>query len=258
MAYTTLITGTTSGIGKTLAEKTAQEGHHLILVSRNSEKLAQQKNELQQKFSISVDIIAHDLSIPNAAQTLYNALKDKHLSIDILINNAGFSDSGYFPKTDVDQQLQMIQLHDIFTTELTRYLLPSMLEKGFGHILNLGSIASYIALPYNAVYAASKAYILAFSKALHYELKGSGVSVTCLCPGATQTEFAQKAKMEENFLFKYLAMSPEKVADAGYKAMMQQKTVVIPGVHNKLMVASAMMAPNWLVNWITNAVAKPK
>ncbi len=145
----------------------------------------------------------------------------------------------------------MIQLHAICTTEMMKFFLPSMVENGYGRIINLGSTGSYMACPNDAVYAATKAYILHLSKGIHAELKGTGVVVTTLCPGSTKTAFASKAGMESTLLFKLFVMEPEVVADIGYRAMCNGRSSVIAGLYNKLLVFASKIAPPAILNPLT-------
>jgi len=252
-----LITGTTSGIGKAFAEKLASEKYGLILVSRNAEKLSEQSTFLSGKYGVKTFLISLDLTKPNAAQTVFDTVKNQNLSVQVLINNAGFNEFGNFLETDIQKEIQMINLHVIFTTEIMKLFIPGMINNKYGRILNLGSTGSYIPCPYDAVYAATKAYIMFLSKAVNAELKGTGVSVTTLCPGSTKTEFAAKAGMENTALFNTFVMKPEKVARIGYKALMKGRSSVIAGVYNKIQVLSSKILPEAVINVITKKMLKP-
>ncbi|MCL2563727.1 MAG: SDR family oxidoreductase [Oscillospiraceae bacterium] len=251
MDKTALITGSTSGIGKAFADKLASEGYNLILVSLDAEKLRIQSGMLAEKYDITVSIVSLDLAKPGAAERVFDAVSEMGLSVQVLINNAGFAEAGHFLETDMQKEAEMVHLHAIFTTEMMKLFLPGMVENGYGRVCNLGSIASYISCPYEAVYAATKAYILSVSKAIGAELKGSGVSITTLCPGATETAFAEKAKMEDALLFKLFVMDADKVAAIGYKAMMKGKPIVVAGGYNKLLVWSSKITPPGILNAVT-------
>lgn len=251
MIKTALVTGSTSGIGKAFADKLACEKNNLILVSRDTEKLHAQSNALSKKHEIQTSFIPLDLTKPGAAQKVYDTVRGMELSVQILINNAGFNEYGHFLKTDMQKETEMINLHAIFTTEMMKLLIPDMVEYRYGRILNLGSTGSYMPCPYDAVYAATKAYILSVSKGVNAELKGSGVSITTLCPGSTNTEFAYKARMENTKLFKNFVMNPETVANIGYKALMNGKTSVISGVYNNLLVLFSKFTPSVIQNALT-------
>jgi len=253
-----LITGTTSGIGKAFAEKFAQKGHNLILVSRNAEKLQAQQSYLQTHFDVNVKIVACDLSAENAIMEIQNKLNEWQIAVDILINNAGFNECGAFVDTDLTKELEMINLHISFATKLVKSLLPNMIKNHYGRILNVGSTGSYIASPTDAVYSATKAYILSFSNALCGELTKTGVKVTTLCPGATKTEFAQKANIQNSPLFKFAVMKPEKVVKKAYPKLMKGKRLVIPGVYNKMLVLCSKILPVRLLNKITIRMMKNK
>ncbi len=246
-----LITGSTSGIGFALAEVMARNNHNLILVSRDETKLAAQQLALLEKYRISIQTIAANLALPGAAEKIYVETTGRELDVEILVNNAGFNECGAFLATDIENEVSMIQLHAICTTELMKLFLPDMVQRGYGRILNLGSTGSYMACPNDAVYAATKAYILQVSKGINAELRKTGVAVTTLCPGATDTSFASKAGMENTRLFKSFVMNPAVVASVGYRAMMKGRSSVIAGLYNKLMVVVSKITPQAIINPIT-------
>jgi len=256
MTKTALVTGSTSGIGKALAEKLAAEHYDLILVSRDERKLADQSLELSQAHGIKTYSMPLDLSKPGAAQKVFDGAGRLGISIQVLVNNAGFNEAGPFLKTDAARELDMISLHVAFTTEMMKLFLPNMVRDGFGRILNLGSTGSYLPCPNDAVYAATKAYILSLSKALNAELKGTGVTITALCPGSTKTELARKAGIENTLLFKYFVMEPSFVAEVGYKALMKSKVAVIVGFYNKATILFSKIMPAGFVNLLTARMLK--
>jgi len=245
---TALITGTTSGIGKAFAERLAREKYDLILVSRDETKLTDQANRLSGEYGIQVFPLPVDLLDDGAVQKIVEMVQGLKLSVSLLINNAGFNECGDFLDTDLRNEIDMIRLHAICTTEMMKMFLPEMVKNRYGRILNLGSTGSFMPCPHNAVYAATKAYILSVSQGINAELKGTGVSVTTLCPGATHTEFAQKAGIDKTLLFRIFVMSPEKVAEVGYKALMRRKAFVIVGLYNKLQVLSTKVLPSCVKN----------
>lgn len=247
---TVLITGTTSGIGYSLSEMFARKEYHVILVSRNADKLMAQKETLQDNQN-RIDTIECNLEQPDAAEIIYQAVTQNGWSVDTLVNNAGFNEAGLFVETDTVKEQEMITLHITFVTNMMKLFIPDMVQAGSGNILNIGSTGSYIACPKDAVYAATKAYVLHLSRAVNSELKGTGVSVTTLCPGSTRTEFAKKANLENTLLFKLFVMSPDKVALAGFNAMKKGKAIVIPGLYNKLLVVSSRLLPYPLISWMT-------
>lgn len=251
-----LITGTTSGIGKAFAEKFADEGYNLILVARNEQKLKQQQAVLQETYHVAVRYISQDLTQENAAGLVMGAIDKWNVTINVLVNNAGFNECGFFVDTSLDRELEMINMHIRFVTELTKRILVHMKENGYGRILNVGSTGSFIPSPTDAVYSATKAYIMSFSNALCGEFCNSGIKVTTLCPGATRTEFASKANIENTLLFKVAVMKPEKVVRIAYHKMLKGKRLVIPGIYNKLLVAFSKAMPISMTNKITMLMMK--
>lgn len=226
---TVLITGASFGIGYELAKIFAKEKYNLILVARNLEKLNQIKDELQNP-DIQIFTIQKDLSYPNSPKELFDEINKKGLEIDILINNAGFGLLGSFVELDLQTQLDMIQLNITSLVHLTYLVLPQMIAKNSGKIMNVSSTAAFQPGPNMAVYYATKAFVLSFSEALYAELKSKGITVTALCPGPTRTEFQKRARMENinlerSKLIPY--MSAEKVAQIGYDGLMKGKRVVI-------------------------------
>ena len=243
-----LITGCTSGIGKALSVKFAQQGYNLILVAKNKDKLKELSNHLSQTFRIKSVFIVYGLEKPEAAEYVFHKVQELDLKVDVLVNNAGFNEFGNFIKTSREKEHEMMYLHMFFVTDMMKLFLPLMLGNKQGQILNIGSTGSYISCPYDAVYAATKSYILSASKGINAELKGTGVTITTLCPGSTKTEFAAKAGMEDTLLFKLFVMSPERVADIAYKALMKRKTAVVAGIYNKILVITSYILPNRLVD----------
>ena len=240
---TALITGASSGIGCELAKIFARNGHNLILVARNVQTLNQLADELRAEFAITVKVIAKDLSAVTAAQEIVDELGRAAVSVDILVNNAGCDVYGNFYETNLTSELQMIQVNLVTLTQLTKLLVGDMVKRGYGRILNLGSIGSFVSSPLNAVYSATKAYVLSFSEAVAEELQGSGVTVTCLCPGPTRTEFQKRAQMEDVRLLKYGVMKAETVAQIGYRALMAGRRVVITGLDNQISILLLRLLP---------------
>lgn len=210
---TALVTGSTSGIGKAFADKLATIGYDLILVFKNKDNLNIQAQGLKDQYHIQTFSIDCDLAQEDSAQFVYESVLNLDKSVSLLINNAGFNECGSFLETNAHKEIEMINLHIIFTTQMMKLFLPTMVKNKYGRILNVGSTGSYIPCPYDSVYSATKAYLLHLSKALHAELKNTGVSITTLCPGSTKTEFARKANMEHTLLFKTFVMSADKVAN---------------------------------------------
>lgn len=238
-----LITGASSGIGYELSKLFAQDGYNLVLVARNEQMLKQVSNELKKNFGISVKVILKDLSNTNSPKEIFDELQQESIRIDILINNAGFNVYGVFSETSLIEELQMIQVNLVSLTHLTKLFLPSMLKHRYGKILNVGSTGSFVPGPLNAVYCATKAYVLSFSEGIAEELRDTGVTVTVLCPGATRTEFHKRAGMEDINLLKFGVMDARTVAKIGYRALMKGKRIVIPGIYNKLQMFLAKFTP---------------
>jgi uncharacterized protein len=249
---TALITGASSGIGLALANIHASKGDNLILVARNQAKLLQLKQLLSTQYNIAVHIIPADLSTPNIAESIFTATQAIGLPITYLINNAGFGDFGLFYESNWAKQQQMIELNITTLTQLTHIYLPTMIAQGHGKIMNVASTAAFQSGPTMAVYYATKAYVLHFSEAIANELKGTGVTVTALCPGATESGFQAAAAMEESKLVKGKKLPTSKeVAEYGYKAMMKGKVVAIHGVMNYILANSVRFMPRAAVVAIT-------
>ena len=251
-----LITGASGGIGYELAKLLARDHYNLVLVARSADKLAQVASELQ-PHGVTVKTIALDLAQIPAPKFLFDRLHSEGVAVDILINNAGFGAFGEFAKMREEEILGQIQLNVTALTELTRLFLPPMFERRSGRIMNIASTAAFQPGPLMAVYYATKAYVLSFSEAVANELRGSGVTVTCFCPGATHTGFAKRAGSENSRLFKQVgAMSAEKVARDGYRALLSGRTVAISGAHNWLVAQSVRFAPRKLVTAVSRWVAE--
>jgi len=231
---TALITGASSGIGLELARVFAENGHDLVIVARSEGKLQALAGELQAR-GVRVHVIASDLSADGAAGIVARRVGDLGVAVDVLVNNAGYGVYGPFLETSLDAELAMIHLNIIALTELTKRLLPAMVARKRGRILNVASTAAFLPGPLMAVYYATKAYVLSFSEAIANELAGTGVTVTILAPGPTASGFQAAASLEESKLVagKTLPTSRE-VARAAYDGVMAGKSLVIPGVVNKL------------------------
>ena len=249
-----LITGATTGIGFELAKLLAAEGRDLILVARNAKRLQEVSDQLRRDHRVNVTILARDLSEPHAADSLFEAVTKQDLQVDTLINNAGFGVYGEFTKTELEEELVMIQLNIAALTALSKLFLPGMLKSGRGRIMNVASTAAFQPGPLMAVYYATKAYVLSFSEALAEELRGTGVTVTALCPGATTTEFQSRANMGHIALFRYNSMTAEAVARIGYRGMLQGRRLVVTGLFNRFGAFSVRFAPRGLVTRIVRRV----
>lgn len=240
---TALVTGASSGIGLGICRALAEDGFDLVLVARSEAKLTQLAQELAARHAIRAIPLVADLAEPGGPQRIYDKLSLAGTQIDVLVNNAGFGAHGAFAALPLQQQLEMIAVNITALTALTRLFLPDMLTRKQGRILNVGSTAGFQPGPNMAVYYASKAYVLLFSEALAEELAGTGVSLTCLCPGPTKTQFAATADMENALLFHLLPADAHKVARQGVAAMLAGKRLVIPGAFNKVLAFSARLTP---------------
>jgi len=239
-----LITGSSSGIGLELASIMAEKGHNLILVARRDDVLQAIKIKLESQFKIKVVTLALDLSIPNQANVLYQNCIDQKLTVNCLVNNAGYGDYGKFETRKIDTYQNMLQLNVVTLTELTALFLEGMKKRQSGRILNVGSIAAFQPIPNFSVYAASKAYVMQFTEALNYELRGTGVTATLLSPGVTETGFVARAKMQDAANTKGKLMHASTVAHQGYQAMMQGKLNVTPGWKNRLLTFGSRTMPS--------------
>ena len=253
---TVLITGASGGIGNELAKLFARHHHNLILVARSGDKLAQIAPELQ-VHGVKVTNFALDLTTPTAAQFLFDQVQSAAITVDILVNNAGFGAWGEFAQMSNEEILGQIQLNIIALTELTRLFLPAMIARRGGRIMNVASTAGFQPGPLMAVYYATKAYVISFTEAIANELRNSGITVTCFCPGGTNTGFAQRAGNEKTRVFKQFgAMSAEKVALDAYRAVMGGRTLAISGAHNWILAQSTRFAPRKMVTAISRWVSE--
>ena len=253
---TVLITGASGGIGYELAKLFARDHHNLVLVARSAEKLSVVAAELQ-AHGVTVKTIVLDLALPVAPKFLFDQLRRENIAIDILINNAGFGAFGEFATMPEEEILGQIHLNITALSHLTRLVLPAMVERHAGRIMNVASTAAFQPGPLMAVYYATKAYVLSLSEALANEVRKSGVTVTCFCPGATHTGFAERAGTQDSRIFKQFgAMPADKVALDGYRALMQGRTVAISGAHNWAIANSVRFAPRSLVTTISRWVSK--
>ncbi len=243
-----LVTGASGGIGEELARELAAKGHDLVLVARSTGKLQGLADELVAKHSISAHVLTADLGHAGAGHALAAELTAKGLEVDVLVNNAGFADFGEMWKADAAKLDSMIALNMAVLTELMHDLIPSMVSRGHGRVMNVASTAAFFPGPLMGVYYATKAYVLSLSEATHEELKGTGVTVTALCPGPTQSGFQAAASLENSKLFKGRALPTAKhVAGLGVAAMLKGKPVLVIGGKNKLSVLSPRFLPRAMV-----------
>ena len=230
---TVLITGASAGIGLELAKLFARDGYRLVLVARRKVAMEKHAEELRKLGSPAVTVIVKDLALLEAPDQLFTETQKQGVHVDVLVNNAGFGSNGAFVKTNLDDELDMMQLNMVALTHLTKLYLPAMVARRRGRIVNLASRAAFQPGPFMAVYYATKAYVLSFSEALSEELNGTGVTATCICPGATRTEFAKRARMEGAKLFKS-EMDVTEVARLAYQGIQRGAPLVVTGFGNWL------------------------
>lgn len=254
MNQTALITGASSGIGRALAQQFAARGYDVVLVARSAagleevaRSLAAPRRATGDPGPSSVRVLTADLSKTGSAAQLVEQLRQNDIRVDVVVNNAGFGLQGEFDKLPFDQQIEMIQLNVVTLTELTRLLLPGMLERGTGGVLNVASTAAFQPGPLMSVYYATKAFVLSFTEGIAEEVAGSGVKVTCLCPGPTETAFADRAGMRDTNLFKAGAMHVDQVGREGFDGWNNGQVVVIPGSANRRGTLVVRLVPRAIV-----------
>jgi len=251
MKQTALITGASSGIGLDLAHLFAADGHDVVLVARSEGKLRDLARELEAKHGVKAHVLVADLAKSAAPREVF----ERAPAVDILVNNAGYGLTGKFAETELQTELDMIQVNIAALTPLTKLFLPPMLQRGRGRILNVASTAAFQPGPLMAVYYATKAYVLSFSDAIGEELRGTGVTVTALCPGPTATGFQKTAEMGSEALLKIMRpVSSMEVARAGYRGLMRGTRVVVPGVKNKIGVQSIRLTPRAVATRVVRAL----
>ena len=254
---TALITGSSYGIGRELAYQFIKDGYDLVITARSEDKLKEVKEEFLKKFpNQSITIISMDLSLPKAPFILVEELKSKSLSVNVLVNNAGYGLLNSFHNADIDRQLNMIQLNVNNLVSLTRLLLPQMIKNKEGGILNVASVAGFVPGPNMAVYYATKAFVLSFSEALHEELKLHGITVSCLAPGPTKTKFGEVSGMEASIIFKIGAQSPHSVARKAYQGFKRNKAIILPGINNKFITLITRLFPRSVIRKVINKIQK--
>jgi short-subunit dehydrogenase len=243
---TVLITGASSGIGLELAKCFAADGSRLVLVARNQDALEKLAEELRRKNKIEVIVLPADLSLPETPNRIFEKLSAQNISVDVLVNNAGFGMHAPFAETSLPRQLEMLQVNITALTELTGLFLPGMIQRKRGGILNVGSVAGFVPGPGMAVYYATKAFVLSFTEALSEELLGTGLSVSVLCPGPTESNFGNVARGEKVRQVKTSKMSAEAVAIYGHRAYRTGKITAVPRLQNKVFVFLNRILPRCL------------
>ena len=254
---TALVTGASSGIGKELAQLFARDGHGVVLVARRRERLEQLARELEAKHGVKAWPIACDLASTGGVDGLVSELGALGLGVDYLVNNACVGTTGAFADSDPAAEVAMAELNVTAVVRLTRALLPGMLARGHGRILNVGSTAGFQPGPYMATYYASKAFVNHFSEALAYELRASGVTVTLCCPGPTHTEFGQVSGVAHSNLFRLKVATAESVAREAYRALNGGRVLVVHGFLNRLAVALVRVSPRSWVRAIVASLNRP-
>lgn len=246
-----LITGATSGIGLELALNFARDQINVILVARNEERLEKVREKILAEYDVDVVVIPKDLTQDEAPLEIYNEVKKRDLDVDYLINNAGFGTFGRFKDLDVDRAKDLVKLNVLSLLEMNKRFVPDMVERQFGYIMNVASLAAFMPGPIMANYYASKAYVLSLSEAMHEELKEEGIKVTALCPGPVKTNFQETAKMKKSEGLNTFMLEAKKVADVGYLGLWRGKAVVIPGTVEKLVPLLIKFMPRCMVRKIS-------
>jgi uncharacterized protein len=247
-----LVTGASVGIGRELAKLFAQDGYKLVVVARNASRLQQVAVDLEKQFGVSAKPFPLDLTSSAAPQFLFDQLQRENVAIDVLVNNAGYGKLGAFAEMPYEESAGQIELNITALTHLTKLFLAPMLERKLGRILNVASTAGFQPGPLMAVYYASKAYVISFSEALANELHGTGVTVTCLCPGLTDTEFQTRAGTERTTLFRRTRpMDAATVARDGFRGLLKGKPLVISGIRNRLLMESLRISPRRVVTAVS-------
>ena len=253
-----LITGGTSGIGYELAKCFAEDKYNLILVARSQDELEQKASELKQQYGVEVIPMVKDLFNPRAASELYDEVKAKGITVNVLVNDAGQGQFGLFVEQDIHRLLEIIELNIASLTVLTHAILKDMVARNEGKILQLASIASQLPGPWQAVYHATKAYVLSLTEALISEVKDTEVIITALQPGATNTDFFNKASMQDSKILDSKLSNPSDVARDGYNALMKGDDKVISGLKNKIMVGMSNVMPESMVAEQMNKMQQPE
>lgn len=240
---TVLVTGASSGIGRELAKCFAVDGSRLVLTARDTGALQALADELRRAHNCGVTVVTADLSQSKAPENIFNELQDRGVTVDVLVNNAGFGAWGLFAELPLPRQLEMLQVNINALTQLTGLFLPGMLQRRRGGILNVASVAGFLPGPGMAVYYATKACVLSFTEALAEELRGTPVAVTALCPGPTATNFGQVARADKARMIRLARMSAADVARSGLDSFRKRKTVAVPGLQNRLLIQLIRFLP---------------
>jgi short-subunit dehydrogenase len=251
MSYA-LITGASKGIGKAIGEELASKGFDILLVARSTSLLKENAEEISSRFNVQCSYLTADLAEPGSAQQVFDWCIKNNYAVSVLVNNAGFGSCGFFEKIELNEQHEMMQVNMVTPVLLCHIFVPLLHRQPKAYILNIGSTTAYHAIPLMSIYAASKSFILRFSRALHEELHKTNISVTCVCPGTTETDFANRARVNPKTIQKgkKISMSPRSVAKTAVRAMLSGKKEVVPGFINKLTVFLVWLLPH---KWVERA-----
>lgn len=252
-----VITGASSGIGLAIATACAQDGYSILLAGRDAEKLQEAARHIETEYHVNTLVHMCDLSSVTAAKQLYEYARRQNIGVEILVNNAGFGDYGRFETADVAVLQSMVGVNVSALTSLTRLFAPDLMKRQRAYVMNVASTAAFLPGPYMAVYYATKAYVLSLSQALAEEWRGSGVSVTALCPGPTRTGFAASSHAENTALFRGKLPTAETVAQYGYAAMLRGKPIAVHGIRNKLTTQATRLLPRSLQRRLVARVQHP-
>lgn len=256
MTETALVTGAAGGIGLEFCKLLGHKGFNLVMVDLDEVGLQNAMSTLNQEVKVEIKTFTQDLSTENAAERIVDFLTANDITIDLLFNNAGFGNFGYFAESNWDKDRAMLQVHMVTTTHLTKLLIPGMVSRGKGYILNNASVAAFVPGPLMSTYHASKAYILNFTQALANEMKGTGIKATVLCPGMTKTNFA-KANGNDDPNIKFNIMDSDYVAEYAFKALVNGKIVAVPGFWNQLSASlPRLLSRNTVANMVGNIQRK--
>lgn len=255
---TALITGASAGIGAELAKVFAGHEHDVVLVARRRDALEALAGALEGKHGIKATVIVDDLGDPEAPERIFAAARDARIDVDVLVNNAGFGLGGEFSETPIEREMAMIQVNVISLMHLTKLFVAPMLRRRAGYVMNVASTAAFAPGPLASVYYATKAFVLSFSQALAEELAPSGIVVSCLCPGPTETEFAEVAHVGKARLFDSNLADARDVAEFGYRAMLGGWRVAIPGARNKLLVQAQRFVPRRVVTRVVKKLQQSR
>jgi short-subunit dehydrogenase len=249
-----LVTGASAGIGAAFTERLARDGYDLVIVARDRERLETRAQQLRERCAVQVDVLPADLTEPSELHIVEDAVAGAHL--DLLVNNAGFGTMGRFAELDPEREEAEIRLNVIALVRLTRAVLPGMVRRKSGAIVNVSSLAALQPAPYNATYGATKAFVNSFTEALHEELRDTGVRVQALCPGFTRTEFQKRAGVDVSRVPSMAWMSAEEVVDASLSGLRRGELVCVPGIANRMLSRLVSAVPRGITRRVTGALVR--